>query len=146
MLWQPAFCSWLAVAYARCKEVSHGFAAVEMGRQVAIGGERWMDAELHRAEGELWQVEGPAHYPRAEACLLEALAVARAQSSRMLELRAATSLARLWHGQGRNQEALALLKPTAAWFLEGHDNADLREAVSLMKAIRGATGTAHAGA
>ena len=96
-----------------------------------------MDAELHRAEGELWQVEGPAHHPRAEACFREALAVARAQSSRMLELRAATSLARLWQRhRAPRPEALALLRPVADWFPEGRDNADRREAASLMKALR----------
>jgi len=136
MLWQPALCSWLARAYATCGEVSQGFAAVEMGRQVAAGGERWMDAELHRAEGELWQVEGSAHHSRAEECFRQALAVARAQSSRILELRAAFSLARLWQRQGRRDQALAKLGPVVDWFTEGRDNADRREAATLMKALR----------
>jgi tetratricopeptide (TPR) repeat protein len=136
MLWQPAFCSWLARAYATCGEVSQGFAAIDMGRQVAASGERWMDAELHRAEGELWQVEGSAHLSRAEVCLRQSLAVAQAQSSRILELRAAISLARLWRRQGRWDEALATLGSAADWFTEGHDNADWHEAAALMKALR----------
>jgi predicted ATPase len=107
-----------------------------MGRQVAAGGERWMDAELHRAEGELWQVEGSAHHSRAEECFRQALAVARAQSSRILELRAAISLARLWQRQKRRDQALAMLGPVADWFTEGRDNADRREAATLMKALR----------
>ena len=108
-----------------------------MGRQAAAGGEHWMDAELSCAEGELWQVEGSANLARAEACFREALAVARAQSSRILELRAAVSLARLKQRQGRRDEALATLGSVFGWFTEGRDNnADLREAAALLKALR----------
>ncbi len=137
MLWQPALYSWLAGAYATCGEVSQGLAAIAMGRQVAEGGEHWMDAELHRVEGELWEIEGPPNYSRAEVCIRQALAVAQLQSSRILELRAVTSLARLWQRQGRRRdEALAILEPAVAWFTEGNDNADLRRSVELMKALQ----------
>ena len=127
-LWQPAFCAWLAEAHAASGEVSQGLAAVEMGRQAATGGAHWLDAELHRLEGELLQVGPLADLARTEAHFLEALAVARAQGSRTLELRTATSLARLWQSQGRAGEARALLAPVVAWFTEGHDTTDLREA------------------
>ena len=80
-----------------------------MGRQAAAGGAHWLDAELHRVEGELLQVGPLADLARTEAHFLEALAVARAQASRTLELRTATSLARLWQSQGRAGEARALL-------------------------------------
>ena len=97
-----------------------------MGRQAAAGGAHWLDAELHRVEGELLQVGPLADHARAEAHFLQALAVARAQASRMLELRTATSLARLWQSQGRAGEARALLQPVVAWFTEGHDTIGAR--------------------
>jgi hypothetical protein len=51
-------------------------------------------------------------------------------------LRAAISLARLWQRQKRRDQALAMLGPVADWFTEGRDNADRREAATLMKALR----------
>jgi predicted ATPase len=91
-----------------------------------------LDAELHRLEGELLQVGPLADLARTQAHFLEALAVARAQGSRTLELRTATSLARLWQSQGRAGEARVLLAPIVAWFTEGHDTADLREAREIL--------------
>ena len=135
-LWQPAFCAWLAAAHAANGEVSQGLAALEMGRQAAAGGAHWLDAELHRLEGDLLQVGPLAEYARAEAHFVEALAVARVQSSHTLELRTATSLARLWQNRGRADEARALLQPVVAWFTEGKDTTDLREAVALMETFR----------
>jgi predicted ATPase len=92
-------------------------------------GERWFEAELHRLEGELLLVGNQAG---AEACFYRALAVARAQSARMWELRAATGLARLWAEQGRRCEACDLLAPVYDWFTEGFDTADLKEAKALL--------------
>ena len=57
----------------------------------------------------------------AEACYQQALAVARDQGARLWELRAATSLARLWRDQGRRAEAHDLLAPVYGWFTEGFD-------------------------
>ena len=64
----------------------------------------------------------------AEHELQQALGIARRQQARGWELRAATSLARLWQGQGKRAEAHALLAPVYGWFTEGLDTADLREA------------------
>jgi predicted ATPase len=135
-LWQPTFCSWLAQAHGTCGEISQGLDAVQIGRQAAAGGTHWMDAELHRAAGELLQVGGVTDPASAETSFIEALAVARSQSSRTLELRAATSLARLWKSQQRDTEARALLQPATACFTEGHRTADLREAEALLKLLR----------
>jgi predicted ATPase len=64
--------------------------------------------------------------------LVKALDVSRAQGARMFELRAATSLARLWHDQGRHVEARGLLLPIYGWFTEGFDTADLKDAKALL--------------
>ena len=62
----------------------------------------------------------------------EALRVARHQQAKSYELRAATSLARLWGEQGRRVEARELLAPVYGWFTEGFDTADLKEAKRLL--------------
>jgi predicted ATPase len=71
-------------------------------------------------------------HEEVEGCYREALAVARCQQARSLELRAAASLARLWRDQGRRAEARALLKPIYGWFSEGFDTPDLRDAKALL--------------
>ena len=68
----------------------------------------------------------------AEACFERALAVARSQMARSLELRAATSFARMRRNQGRHDEARDMLKPTYDWFTEGFDKPDLRAARGLL--------------
>jgi predicted ATPase len=69
---------------------------------------------------------------QAEESFHQAIAVARDQGARVWELRAATSLARLWHVQGRRAEAHDLLAPVYGWFTEGLDTPDLKEAKALL--------------
>ena len=88
-------------------------------------------AELHRIEGELRHLVG-APDDEVEACLFEALNLARRQEARSFELRAATSLARVWRDQGKPQQARDLLASIYGWFTEGFDTSDLREAKSLL--------------
>jgi predicted ATPase len=71
----------------------------------------------------------------AEAWLQRALAVARHQEAKALELRAAMSLSRVWQQQGKRQEAHDLLAPIYGWFTEGFDTADLQEAKALLEAL-----------
>ena len=71
----------------------------------------------------------------AEVWLQQALDVARRQEAKSLELRAATSLARLWQQQGQRAEAYELLAPVYGWFTEGFDTADLQEAKALLDAL-----------
>lgn len=68
----------------------------------------------------------------AETCFRQALDVARHQQAKSLELRAAISLARLWHSQGKRQDAYGLLSPVYEWFTEGFDTADLKDAKALL--------------
>jgi predicted ATPase len=106
-------------------------AAVDTG---SANGERWFEAELHRLQGELGSAGGDR--AMAEACFIDAMTVARAQSAKLWELRAATSLAGLWAEQSRRAEARELLAPVYNWFTEGFDTPDLREAKALLDALR----------
>jgi len=98
----------------------------------AVSGARGYNAEIHRLRGEL---TGRLPYPdpaKAEDSFRTALAIAREQGTRGYELRAATSLARLWREQGRRAEARELLAPVYGWFTEGFNTVDLKEAKGLL--------------
>jgi class 3 adenylate cyclase/predicted ATPase len=99
-------------------------------------GERWFEAELHRRKGEGLLTLAAARPAEAEACFGRALAVARGQGARMWELRAATSLTRLWRDQGKRAEAHDLLAPVYSWFTEGFDAPDLKEAKGLLDSLQ----------
>jgi predicted ATPase len=92
--------------------------------------DRMWQAEVARIEGELLRQGGQSD--AAEACFALALATARRQDAKSLELRAATSLARAWVGQGKRPEARDLLGSIHGWFTEGLDTADLQEAGALL--------------
>ncbi len=94
--------------------------------------ERFWEAELHRLKGELLLQQSPDNRPEAETCFNQALSIARNQQAKSWELRAATSLARLWQSQGRRQDAYDVLAPVYEWFTEGFDTADLQEAKTLL--------------
>jgi predicted ATPase len=88
------------------------------------------DVELHRVTGTVLLAENKLD--EGQASLQQALRIAQAQQAKSLELRAATSLARLWGEQGRRSEARDLLAPVYGWFTEGFDTADLKDAKSLL--------------
>jgi predicted ATPase len=94
--------------------------------------ERWCAAELNRLKGELLLSLASPDEDAAEAAFHRSIAVAREQSVRMWELRAATSLARLWRDQGEPGKARDLLAPVYGWFTEGFDTADLKDAKALL--------------
>jgi predicted ATPase len=98
--------------------------------------ERWLSAELLRVKGEYLLLRGaPGAEAAAEDHFRQALDCARRQGALSWELRAATSLARLWRDQARNKEACALLAPVYDRFTEGFATADLRAAKSLIEEI-----------
>jgi predicted ATPase len=86
--------------------------------------------------GELLLQQTKPDTSQAETCFQQALDNARTQQAKSLELRAATSLARLWQSQGKPQEATELLAPVYGWFTEGFGTADLRDAQALLDELR----------
>jgi predicted ATPase len=94
--------------------------------------EKWCEAEIHRTAGEIELMSSEPDATKAQAYFERALAVARAQRAKSWELRVATSLARLWRDQGKRDEAHDLLAPIYAWFTEGFDTLDLKEAKTLL--------------
>ena len=129
----PSVCGALADALARCGNVDEALAAVQEGLAMArVGGDRYSLPEIHRLNGQLLLARSASDEDAAEAAYHEAIAVARGQHARLLELRASTSLARLWRDQGKRTEAHDLLAPVYGWFTEGFDTRDLREARLLL--------------
>jgi len=99
-------------------------------------GERWFEPEMHRLRGEASLLLCTDGHDQAESYFQRALDVAREQGARLGELRAATSLARLWRDQGKRANALDLLAPVYAWFSEGFDTPDLTDAKALLDELR----------
>lgn len=98
-------------------------------------GERWYEPELYRLKGILLLQQNSDNQGEPEACFHHAIAIAQSQQAKSWELRAATSLARLWQQQGKRAEARELLAPVYDWFTEGFDTADLQEAKALLAAL-----------
>ena len=94
------------------------------------GGERWSEAEIPRVRGEVFR--DLSRHAEAEAQFDRALEIARSQVANSLALRAATSLARLRQQQNRRREGRDILAPVYAWFTEGFDTPDLKEAKALL--------------
>jgi predicted ATPase len=98
-------------------------------------GEHWTDSLLHRIRGEILLRREPVNVAAAEEAFQIAITIARQQTARSFELRAAMSLARLWRDQGRPQQARELLAPVYGWFTEGFDTRDLKEAKALLEEL-----------
>jgi predicted ATPase len=103
-------------------------------------GEGQGTAEVYRLRGELLLTCSCKYEAEAEACFQQALAIARRQQAKALELRAAMSLARLWQQQGKHVAAYELLAPVYGWFTEGFDTTDLQEAKVLLVELEGEHG------
>jgi predicted ATPase len=135
---RPYYLALLAEAEARRGRIEEALRVIAEAIETAQAtGERWYEAELHRLRAALLLQGGDSETAEAEAGLRRALALARKQGARALELRAALSLAVLWSGQGRRFEAIELLAPVYGGFTEGFDTADLRRARALLDAPAG---------
>jgi class 3 adenylate cyclase/predicted ATPase len=132
-VWMPFFLPYLARAYAALGQFEEAWRCMDEAMSaVETTKERWCEADIHRTAGELTLMSPEPDAAKAEAHFERALSVARARQAKSWELRTATSLARLWHDQGKPDEARNLLAPIYAWFTEGFDTLDLKEAKALL--------------
>jgi len=130
-LYMPYHIALLAAACEIAGQIEEGVSLLDDALQlVGRMGECWFAAELNRHKGELLLRQGRSE--AAEELYREALNVAKEQAAKLWELRAATSLARLWGEQGQRAKAHALLAPVYGWFTEGFDTADLKEAKAML--------------
>jgi len=132
----PMMESWLADMHAKNGENECALSIVE-GVLANIGdvtGRSW-ESELHRQRAQILLALNPSKISEAESYLKRSIEVARSQSAKSLELRAAISLAELWRAQGRPDEARALLEPICRWFDEGAETADVRRARSAQSTL-----------
>jgi TOMM system kinase/cyclase fusion protein len=137
---QPYYLGLLAEASGTVGHLGDGLAMLaEALTVVARTGERWFEAELHRLKGELLQRSHAGLAEQAEASFRQALDVAGFQQAKLWELRAATSLGRLWQSQGKPKQASDLLAPIYGWFTEGFGTADLRDAKTLLDELSAAS-------
>jgi predicted ATPase len=135
---QSYYLAILAEAQGILGEPAAGLAVLlEALALVDTTGERWYEVELYRLKGALLLQQSSDNATEAESCFHHALEIARNQQAKSFELRAATSLARLWQQQGKRQEARDLLAPVYGWFTEGFDTADLQEAKVLLEELGG---------
>jgi len=124
----------LAEAYAQTGETKSGLEYLKEAIDlVEETGERLREAEIYRMQAELLRIDGDLN--AAEGSYHTALEVARAQSAKSWELRAATGLARLWKDAEIVEEARSLLEGIYAWFTEGFDSPDLVEARALLEVL-----------
>jgi predicted ATPase len=130
--YQARYLCMLAEAHAQLGQAEPGLHVVAEAKDlIARNDEHMWEGELERIAGELLRVQG-ASVPAIEACFARAIAGARQQAAKSFELRAATSLARLWADQDKRTEASNLLAPVYGWFTEGFDTADLKDAQALL--------------
>jgi predicted ATPase len=140
--YQPYWWTLLAEACGKANRTDEGIAAASEGMApMERTGERVWESELHRLKGELTLQSGVGSLQsgaqqEAEQCFLRALDVARHRQAKSPELRAATSLGRLWQRQGKGGEAHKLLAEIYGWFTEGFDTADLRTAKALLEELQ----------
>jgi len=129
----------VASAHASLGQPEAGLDLLDEAIQTAeITNERFFEAELYRLRGKMLLMLGKRR--EAEAGLRRALTIAQQQQARWWELRAATSLAKHWHDEGKYLEAFSLLQPVYSWFVEGFDTTELKDAKALLDELRNLSG------
>jgi TOMM system kinase/cyclase fusion protein len=135
-LHRPYYLALLAEVHGTIGQPDAGLTVLTEAQTFAeTTGERWYEAELFRLKGELLLQQSSSNQTEAESCFHQAMAIAQNQQAKSWELRAATSLAKLWQRQGKRHEAYDLLSPVYSWFTEGFDTADLQDAKTLLDAL-----------
>jgi hypothetical protein len=154
------FLALLAEAHGKAGEVDAGLLALDEALAIAQGrSERLYEAERHLIRGELLRQReagsgGPRVFPgepptaggpaspswpwpgEPERCFREAISIARRQGAKSLELRAATSLSRLWQSEGKRADARQVLGDIHRWFTEGYETPDWRDAQAQLDTLR----------
>jgi predicted ATPase len=127
----------LVEAHLRRGDVESGLAQIEesLVRVHDIGDHHWRP-ELLRLRGELLSLAPSGDQEPAEKAFQEALACAREQKCRLLELRAALSLGRLWAISGEPKQAQGLVAPIYAEYTEGFETADLKDARTFLEELQ----------
>jgi len=128
----------VADALSRVGLVAEGLAAIDqaLDRTKQSGG-LWYVAELLRIKGEIVLRAGaPNAAAAAEELFRQSIDWAQRQDALSWELRASTSLARLWHGRRRGSQARTLLSAVYRRFTEGFGTADLVSAKALLDRLR----------
>jgi class 3 adenylate cyclase/predicted ATPase len=136
IVFTPLWLSYLAGAYAALDQFDDAWRCIgEAKAAVETTKERWCEAEIELTAGKIALMSSAPQAAKAEAYYAHALALAAARQAKSWELRAATSMARLWRDQGKRQQAHDLLAPVYGWFTEGFDTLDLKEAKSLLEQL-----------
>jgi predicted ATPase len=131
--WLPHYWPRLARAHAELGQFEEAWRCIaEAMTAVETTKQKWCEADVHRVAGEIALMSPEPDAAKAQAYFERALVVARQQQAKSWELRAATSLARLWRDQGKRDKARDLLAPIYGWFTEGFDTLDLKEAKALL--------------
>jgi tetratricopeptide (TPR) repeat protein len=127
----PFFLTRFAEACRLAGQLDEGLERLDEAFEVAKSTQEcWAEADMHQLRGTL--LVDLQEHGAAEESYRRALAVAHGQSAKFWELRAATSLARLWRDQGKRIEARELLAPVYNWFTEGFDTPVLQDAKNLL--------------
>jgi predicted ATPase len=127
----PRVLCFLAEAHAKLEQLDEGLKCLTEAERSE---ERTWEAEVCRVRGDLLYATGDRS--AAEHSYRQAVDVAKRQSAKPFELRASTSLARLWRDEGKRTEARVLLAPICGWFTEVFDTPDLKEAKALLDELR----------
>ena len=129
----PVFCAALAKGHGEIGEPERGLTLVdEVLNFIEETSEYQMKAEIHRLKGQLLLLQTPSNSEEAERWFRSAIDIASGQQAKSWELCATTSLARLLRDTGRSNEAHSMLSGIYAWFTEGFDLPDLRDAKALL--------------
>jgi class 3 adenylate cyclase/predicted ATPase len=132
----PSLEAALAEAEARAGEADAGLRRLEDALAEAEHTEqRWYEAETHRIRAEILLKREPANTAAAEQSLQAAIAIAQSQKARSFELRAALSLAKLYHAANRDADAHAVLAPAVEGFPPTQQFPELTEAQALLAAL-----------
>jgi predicted ATPase len=129
---QPFVSLLVAESLAKTRQFDRGLDLVNEALPKTESDRYWCDADLHRLRGDLLLAQGVAAV-EVEAAFRQGMQIAQKQQAKLFELRAATSLARLWLNQGRSQEAHSLLAPIYEWFTEGLETPDLKNVRALLE-------------